>query len=496
MTSQVVDDATPDTARPVPGQTGHGPPVDRLGAVPATDGSAAGRPDAAAGRPDPELLIAASALLAEAALTAKRTGAELTSALSGWRLGLAALSRPGWALGTAVSCAKALTSPSGLGFGPNGGIVGELARTAGTLTHRRPAAVAMAVDAFALRIEAAAADHPNLDSALTRRLTDAVVDGNRWEALRALQALVQRLGLTRALTTVSPVITELLALLGLLDENPLNDDFSWVALSGGVPTTDPFLGLPSSLFGYLNRGRGRAERTEPDPILAKVLTTSRNDIVSYINDIGALGNHGLVLLRRVECVDGQVRYVLLLPGTGFVLPRNGTPQDVIGAFDGLLRSDTTYTRAARQLLRRAEVPDGAELMFVGHSLGGLTAMNLAMDVELASTHRITHVVTLGSPIDGKRPADHTTRVISLVNKHDVIATLDGRGPASHRDVPAGWLELTWLDETYDYPLSHAPQAYSDTLRGAMAHHRDRVNGLIGAYDGEVVGNHAYLLRDK
>ncbi|MFD8980552.1 hypothetical protein [Streptomyces sp. NPDC059564] len=487
MTSQVADGATPDTAQPIPGQAG--PRADRLGSVSGTAGPAAGRPD-------PELLIAASVLLAEAAHTARRAGADLTGALSSWRLGLAAVRRPGWALGAAVSCAKALTSPSGLGFGANGGLVGELARTAGTVTHRRPAAVAMAVDAFALRIEAAAVAHPNLDSALARRLTDAMVEGNRWKALRALHALVERLGVTRALTTVSPVITELLALLGLLDENPVNDDFSWVTLAGGVPTTDPFFGLPRSLLGYLDPGPGRAERTEPDSILAKVLTTSRNDIVSYINDIGALGNHGLVLLRRVECADGQVRYVLLLPGTSFLLPSNNTPQDLVGAFNGFVRSDTTYTRAARQLLRRAGVPDGSELMFVGHSLGGLTAMNLAMDVELASTYRITHVITFGSPIDTKRPADHTTRVISLVNKHDVISTLDGRGPASPHAVPAGWVELTWLDESYDYPLSHAPQAYSDSLRGEMAPHRDRVNELIEAYDGEVVGNQPYMLRDK
>lgn len=485
MTSQVVEEAVP----PIPGQTG--PSVRALGAA-SGPGPAGG-----AGRgPDAELLIAASVLLAEAALTAKRAGAELTGAVSGWRFGLAALRRPGWALGTAVSCARALTSPSGLGFGPNGGLVGEVARMAGNLTYRRPAAVAMSVDAFALRIEAAAAEHPNLDSALARRLTGAMVEGNRWEALKALHALVERLGVTRALTTVSPVIMELLALLGLLDENPVNDDFSWVTLAGGVPDTDPFLGLPSSVLRYLNPGPGRAERIEPDAILAKVLKTSRNDIVSYINDIGALGNHGLALLRRVECVDGEVRYVLLLPGTSFGLPTNSTPQDLVGAFDGCLRADTTYTRAARKLLRRAGLPPGAELMFVGHSLGGLTAMNLAMDVELASTYRITHVVTLGSPIDNKRPADHTTQVVSLVNKHDVIPMLDGRGPASPNDIPAGWVELTWLDESYDYPLSHAPQAYSDTLRGEMAHHRDRVNELIKVYDGEVVGNQPYMLRDK
>ncbi|MGW7097821.1 lipase family protein [Streptomyces sp. NPDC054838] len=471
--------AVDETTRHVPAQQG---PEDAGRSIPA--------------RTDAELLIAASILLADAALTAKQAGAELTGALCSWRFGLEALRRPGWALGAALSCAKALTSPAGLGFGANGGLVGELARMAGSVTYRRPAKVAMAVDAFAMRIRAVAAEHPNLDSPLARRLTDAMVDGDRLEAVRAMYALVERFGVTRALTTVSPVIMELLALSGLLDENPVNDDFSWVTLAGGVPTTDPFLGLPSSLLGYLNPGPGRAERADPDSILAKVLGTSCNDIVSYVNDIGALGNHGLVLLRRVACADGQQRHVLLLPGTSFGLLSNSTPQDLVGAFDGLLRTDTTYTRAVKQLLLRSGLPAGAELMIVGHSLGGLTAMNLAMDVDLASTYRITHVITVGSPIDGKRPADHTTQVISLVNKHDVIPMLDGRGPASPNDIPDSWVELAWLDESYDYPLSHAPQAYSDTLRGELTGYRDQVNKLITAYDGEVVGNQPYMLRDK
>ncbi|MFJ6793564.1 hypothetical protein [Streptomyces sp. NPDC091268] len=487
MTPQVVDEevpSAPERRRPPAAVKGEALPAPAAPAQPAAD------------RADAELLIAASVLLADAALTAKQAGAELTGALSSWRFGWEAVRRPGWALATAATCARALTSPAGLGFGANGGILGELVRTAGSMAYRRPAKVAMAVDAFAMRIKAAAVDHPNLDSPLAKRVTDAMVAGDRLEALRALYALIERLGVTRALTTISPVIMEMLALLGLLDENPGNDGFSWVTLAGGVPTTDPFLGLPSSLLKYLNPGSGRAERTEPDSILAKVLKTSRNDIVSYVSDIGALGNHGLVLLRRVACADGAVRHVLLLPGTSFGLLSNSTPQDMVGAFDGLLRTDTTYTRAVKKLLLRAGIPAGSELMIVGHSLGGLTAMNLAGDVELSSTYRVTHVITLGSPIDGKRPADHTTRVISLVNNHDVIPMLDGRGPASPNDLPDTWVELAWLDESYDYPLSHAPQAYSDTLRGEMAHYRTRVNELITAYDGEVVGNQPYMLRDK
>jgi pimeloyl-ACP methyl ester carboxylesterase len=447
-------------------------------------------------RTESDLLIEASVLLADAALAARRTGAELTAACSSWRVGLDAVRRPAWALGTALAAARAVSNRAGLGFAVNGGPVGETVRSMGAMARRRPACVAMAVDAFALRIEAAAREHPNLAAPLAKRLTDAVVAGRRIEAVRAARELVDLLGVTRTLTTVSPVIMELLALAGLLDENPTNDSFAWVTLAGGVPTTEPFFGLPSGLIRLFNPGPGRAERAEPDAMLARVLSRSGNDIVRYIDDISALGNHGLALLRRVACADGVERHVLLLPGTSFGLLSNSTPQDLVGAFDGMLRTDTTYTRSARQLLVRAGVPLGSELMIVGHSLGGITAMNLACDLDFVSMYRLTHVITVGSPIDTKRPCDPTARVVSLVNEHDVIPGLDGRGPASANDIPAGWLELAWQDDTYDYPLSHAPQAYADTLRRDRQAYREQVNELITAYDGEIVGNQPYLLRDR
>ncbi|MFI7382564.1 hypothetical protein [Streptomyces sp. NPDC049813] len=447
-------------------------------------------------RTDAELLMAASVLLADAALAARRTGAELTAAAGSWRVALQAVRRPGWALGTALSAARAMSNPAGLGLAANGGLLGETVRSLGAVARRRPACVAMAVDAFALRIEAAAREHPNLAAPLAKRLTDAVVAGRRLAAVRAARELVDLLGVTRTLTTISPVIMELLALAGLLDENPTNDGFAWVTLAGGVPTSDPLFGLPAGLIRHLNPGAGRAERTESDAMLARVLDRSANDIVRYIDDISALGNHGLALLRRVVCADGATRHVVLLPGTSFGRLSNSTPQDLVGAFDALLRTDTTYSRSAKQMLVRAGVPEGSELMIVGHSLGGITAMNLASDLDFVSTYRLTHVVTVGSPIDTKRPADLTTQVISLVNQHDVIPGLDGRGPASADAVPDSWLELSWLDETYDYPLSHAPQAYADTLRSGEVPHRARVNELISRYDGEIVANQPYLLRDK
>lgn len=455
------------------------------------------RPDAPARRStDPDLLVEASVLLADAALAARRAGAELTAACSSWRLGMRAVRQPLWGLGAALAAGRALTNSAGLGFAVNGGPVGEVVRSVAAVTRRRPASVTMAVDAFALRVEAAAAEHPNLAAPAAKRLTDAAAAGHRAEVLRAARELVQLLGITRALTTISPVIMELLALLALLDENPTNDSFAWVTLAGGVPTTEPVLGLPRALIERFNQGPGRAERAEADALLAQVLARSGNDIVSYIDDISALGNHGLALLRRIDCADGSERYVLLLPGTSFGWFRNSTPQDLVGAFDNLLRIDTTYTRAITCLLIRAGVPEGAELMLVGHSLGGIAAMNLASDLSFVSRYRLTHVISVGSPVDAKRPVDPAVKVISLVNKHDVIPGLDGRGPASATCIPDSWVELSWLDETYDYPLSHAPQAYAGTLRGSQARHRARVNELITAYDGEIIGSQPYLLMDK
>ncbi|MBB4951635.1 hypothetical protein F4556_007170 [Kitasatospora gansuensis] len=452
-------------------------------------------PTAAAG-PDAELLVRASVLLAEAALEVRRAGAGLTAGVTGWRFALDALREPVPAAVAAASVARALFNPAGLGFGPVGGPVGEAMRWAGAVTRRRSAAVGMAADAFDLRVRAAAAGHPNLESPMVARLVEAVAAGERLETARAWCALVERLGVTRALTTIGPVAQELLAWAGLFDENPFNDDAAWAILHGELPPTDPVLGLPSGWISYLERGPGNAEAVDPDPLLARTMAHSANDITSYLDNMAALGNHGAALLRRIHCTDGETRYVLLLPGLSFAKLSNNTPADLAGGIDNTVNTDTTYTRAARRALESAGVPVGAELMIIGHSLGGMAAMNLAADLEFVTTYRLTHVIPTGSAIDDKRPADPDTKVISLVNGYDLITGMDGRGPAAPHDLPPGWTELAWLDATFDYPLSHSPQAYAISLRGLAAPQRDTANELLSRYDGEIVGNQLYLLRDR
>ncbi|MEC3917893.1 lipase family protein [Nocardia sp. CDC160] len=440
-------------------------------------------------------LMAVSVALAEAAVEARRASATISAGLSSL-CSFSSLTDPVGAGRAVLGAAKSLTI-GGLGFSPCGGLVGEGLRAIGVLGRRRPLSTGLAVESFRTRLQAAAADNPNLAVSDVQNLIAALVAANPFQVAASLRSMIGNLGLTRTLTVLAPVTIELCALGGLVDANPWNDDVAWVVLMGGTPRADPMAGIPVQALARFSRGRGRAHRVEPDRILRATMRRNQaNDIVDYVNIIAAMGNHGLVLLRRIRCRDKKVRHVVLLPGTSFARLSNATPQDVVSCFDNLVHIDTTYTRAVRKLLADAEVPEGSEVMLVGHSLGGITAINLACDPVTAAMYRLTHVVTVGSPIDNKRPADPATKVISLVNECDVIPCLDGRGPACPVGVPASWTEFTWREETYDFPLSHAPQTYAATLLSIVPDIRERTNTLIAAYDGDVIADRPYAVRDN
>ena len=60
------------------------------------------------------------------------------------------------------------------------------------------------------------------------------------------------------------------------------------------------------------------------------------------------------------------------------------------------------------------LPEDAEVALVGHSAGGLVAMNLAGMPEANDAWQLTHVVAVGSPIDFKRAYDLNLRVKNML----------------------------------------------------------------------------------
>ncbi|MFE2880018.1 hypothetical protein ACFXG6_05085 [Streptomyces roseus] len=307
---------------------------------------------------------------------------------------------------------RTITDPKGLGWAPRGRGLARIGRLAGVFTSRESLAVSLAVTGLKARIRAASVAHPELladpDSV---RVLGAVQADRQREAVRVLRSLLAAKGAERTFARLAPVFADLLAWNALTDEKPFNDGAGWEIATGRTVTG--------------------AEPLVPSPALAERLDTS-GTIAGYVRNIGAVGTDGTLLVQQVVGPDGVQRYVVRLAGMSGVSGKS--PQDLLGAVHAVARPATPYSRAVAQALRGL-IPSGCELAPVGHSLGGITAMNLAADRDFCGIHQVTHVVAIGSPVDGKRPADPRTRVYSLVNEHDVVPALEGRSPSPRTRCP-------------------------------------------------------------
>ncbi|MCB5166924.1 hypothetical protein LG634_19015 [Streptomyces bambusae] len=395
------------------------------------------------------------------------------------------------------SLLRALTARTGFGWAARGpGLPARTAWLAGVLTGRESLAVSLAVTGLKARVRAAAVAHPELlADPGTARLVTAIEEDRQREAARAFRAILGSQGSERAFALLAPSFADLMAWNALTDENPFNDAAGWEIATGRTLTTaEPLLGVSARLWALLDRGPGRAEPVPSDPALLARLDRS-GTIAGYVHNIDAIGTSGLLLIQRVAGPDGTTRYVVQLAGMAAGGLRNETPQDLLGAIHAVARPATPYSRAVIQAVREA-VPTGAELALVGHSLGGITAMNLAADPDFCALYRIARVVAIGSPVDGKRPADPATRVCSLVNEHDVVPSLEGRSSVSPYPLPAQFTEFTWTDDTHAFPLCHAAERYAHNLRHDAPEARTHVDAELAPFRGRVTAHRFFQLHDR
>ncbi|MEU9378329.1 alpha/beta hydrolase [Streptomyces sp. NPDC048255] len=393
------------------------------------------------------------------------------------------------------SLLRALTDPAGLGWGPQGrGPLARAAWLAGVLTSRESLAVSLAVTGLKARIRAAAVEHPELlEDPDTARVIRAIEEDRQAEAVRVFRAIIGNQGAERAFALLAPSFADIVAWNALTDENPFNDEAGWdIATGRTLSAADPFLGIAARVWSFMDRGPGRAEPKPADRALLERLDGS-GTISGYIRNIGTIGTGGTLLVQQVTGPDGVTRHVVQLAGMAGL--RGESPQDLLGALNAVSRPATPYSRAVTRALRSI-VPSGTELALVGHSLGGITAMNLAADRDFCALYRVTHVVAIGSPVDGKRPADPRTRVCSLVNEHDVVPSLEGRSAVSPYALPAQFTEFTWTDDTHAFPLCHAANRYAHNLEFDVPEASAHVDAELAPYRGRVTATRLFQLYDR
>ena len=132
---------------------------------------------------------------------------------------------------------------------------------------------------------------------------------------------------------------------------------------------------------------------------------------------------GTPQVEVVKVSDGPpAKYRVLIAGIDLEAAA-GNPDDLLGATANLY-APSAYTRAIAAKLATL-IPEGAEVMLVGHSNGGTAAMWLASDPTFTAHHTVTHVLAVGAPISGVPNPSPPTQVFEINNVNDAVPRADG-----------------------------------------------------------------------
>ncbi|MEU1407771.1 hypothetical protein ABZ471_36520 [Streptomyces sp. NPDC005728] len=411
--------------------------------------------------------------------------------------------RPRTALAARWALLRALTDKQGLGgpaiTAPNG--TGHVLGAATRVRGRESLAARVAVTSLRLRIAAVLADHPEFErDPGMRRLTHALTADRDRAAVRSLRGLFRDQGAQRALSGLAPLMSELLAVRVLLDEDPMNDGTGRAPArqraAGRELPADPVKGISATHLAGTDRGDGAAEAVDLTDQEKQIIATE-GSFLGFLRNIEVLSADGRILVQNVRGPDGVVRYVVQAPGMAPGRPRNDSPQDFVGAWRTLFTPDSPYTRSILRALDDYGIPRGADLALIGHGEGGIALMNLAQDEEFCRAYRITHMVAVGSPVGGEKPADPRTWVAGITNQHDIVPVLDGRGGGSAvEDGHPNRYEVDYIGPGHEFPLCHTVRAYTEHLRTVVPEAREHIDEALSRYRGPVVRTRAYQLKNR
>jgi hypothetical protein len=191
--------------------------------------------------------------------------------------------------------------------------------------------------------------------------------------------------------------------------------------------------------------------------------TTLADLVSGLAVRNA-GRHGEISVSFVIGADGARRAIVDVPGTKSWNPAPNHDITSVGTdIRALAGRDTAYEDGIFAALTAAGVRPDEHVMLVGHSEGGIVAVNAARDSAASGRFRITHVVTAGSPIGRvARALPSSVQVLALENRADVVPHCDAADNPDRPDITT----VTGDEQHFGITADHDLQQSYEPIAGA------------------------------
>ncbi len=221
------------------------------------------------------------------------------------------------------------------------------------------------------------------------------------------------------------------------------------------------------------------------PLVTAVAPTWRARPLAGPAELVGLGEGlggGRVRVVELAAPGGGSAWVVAVPGTQDWSPRAGpNPFDLTSDVLALTGDATLAAVGVAAALVAAQgsatgAGDDGPVLLVGHSQGGILAAALAADAGFRARHRVTHVVTTGSPV-GVFAVPRSVRVLSVEHADDPVPTLD----LTPNPARPSWLTVRVGQGPGSDLRRHALDEYVRTVRAAAGAPRGTVPGL-GAWE--------------
>jgi pimeloyl-ACP methyl ester carboxylesterase len=189
---------------------------------------------------------------------------------------------------------------------------------------------------------------------------------------------------------------------------------------------------PAQVRGLLSRYFDDGHPVVQDEGRDESVTTGPRSVAELMTQLAHRndGRPGEISVSVSAGRPGAPRQVIVdIPGTKdwSAAPVNPDVTNLASNLRAIDGAASTYQRGVLQALRDSGITSADSVLLVGHSLGGMIAVNTAVAAAASGEFRINRVVTAGAPIgatSSRIPA--SVKVLALENDADVVPQLDAR----------------------------------------------------------------------